>query len=101
MSFALNPRTAGGEAVISAASSLVEAFAQRAQAADAANEVSRENFDELIRSRVASAFVPEELGGFGLTSIHDWILTIATLARGDASTAIAINRPMLIRLPTG
>ena len=96
MSFALSPRTARGEAVVAAASSLVETFAQRAQAADAANAVSRENFDELIRSGIASAFVPEELGGFGLESIHDWILTITTLARGDASTAIAINMHLVV-----
>jgi alkylation response protein AidB-like acyl-CoA dehydrogenase len=96
MSFELSPRTASGEAVVAAASSLVETFAQRAQAADAANEVSRENFDDLIASGVASAFVPEELGGFGLESIHDWILTITTLARGDASTAIAINMHLAV-----
>lgn len=96
MSFVLSPRTTRGEAVVAAASSLVETFAERAHAADAANEVTRENFDDLIASGVASAFVPEELGGFGLDSIHDWILTIATLARGDASTAIAINMHLAV-----
>lgn len=91
MSFALTPRTARGAVVVAAAESLVETFAERAHAADAANEVCRENFDDLITSGVASAFVPEELGGLGLSSIHDWVLTIVTLARGDASAAIAIN----------
>ena len=43
------------------------------------------------RCGVAAAFVPQELGGLGLRSMHDWILTIATLARGDASAAIAIS----------
>lgn len=91
MSFQLSPRTSRGAAVVAAAEALVETFAKRAQDADAANEVCRENFADLITGGVAAAFVPEELGGFGLESIHDWVLTIATLARGDASTAIAIN----------
>ena len=91
MSFELAPRTSRGAAVVAAAESLVEPFAERAQAADARNEMCRENFDDLLRLGISSAFVPEDLGGFGLESIHDWILTIATLARGDASTAIAIT----------
>ena len=91
MSFELTPRTAAGATVVAAAESLVVTFAERAEAADAENEMCRENFDDLLTSGISSAFVPEELGGFGLESIHDWILAIATLARGDASTAIAIT----------
>ena len=91
MSFELTPRTVPGATVVAAAESLVVTFAGRAAAADAENEMCRENFDDLLTSGISSAFVPEELGGFGLESIHDWILAIATLARGDASTAIAIT----------
>lgn len=91
MSFELRPRTARGAAVVAAAEALVGTLAERGQDADASNEVCRDNFADLVTSGVAAAFVPEELGGFGLESIHDWVLTIATLARGDASTAIAIN----------
>jgi alkylation response protein AidB-like acyl-CoA dehydrogenase len=91
MSFELKPRTARGETLVAAAESLVATFAERAHAADAANEVCRENFDDMQASGISAALVPEELGGGGLESIHDWILLIATLARGDASTAIAIT----------
>ena len=91
MSFELTPRTAPGVSVVGAAESLVETFAGRAKAADVDNEMCRQNFDDLFASGISSAFVPEELGGFGLESIHDWIVAIATLARGDASTAIAIT----------
>ena len=73
MPYELSARTPTGAEVVAAAASLVETFADRAPAADAANEVCRENFDDLIRTRIAAAFVPEELGGFGLDSIHDWI----------------------------
>ncbi|MFT7649844.1 MAG: alkylation response protein AidB-like acyl-CoA dehydrogenase [Candidatus Poriferisodalaceae bacterium] len=91
MSFELRPRTARGEVLVGAAASLVATFAERAHAADAANKVCRENFEDLHASGISSALIPEELGGGGLESIHDWILLIATLARGDASTAIAIT----------
>ena len=89
--FELIPRTRTGAAAVAAAESLVGRFAERAQAADDANEMCVENFDDLVATRLAAAFVPEALGGLGLTSIHDWIVTIATLARGDASSAIAIT----------
>lgn len=49
------------------------------------------NFIDMQKTRVAAAFVPEELGGFGVTSVHDWLVGISTLARGDGSSAIAIN----------
>lgn len=91
MSLSLHPKTEQGDKLVAKAGSLIETLAERAGRADATNQVVRQNFDDLITSGVAAAFVPEELGGFGLESIHDWALLIATLARGDASTAIAIN----------
>ena len=91
MTFELRPRTAQGRVVVAAAEKLIPTFVERAPAADAANELCRPNFDDLRTSGLAAAFVPEELGGLGLESIHDWIVAIATLARGDASTAIAIT----------
>ena len=91
MSFELTPQTPAGEAVAAAAQNLVPGFRKRAAAADRAGDMCRENFTELQSSRLAAAFVPEVLGGFGLDSVHDWLLLINTLARGDGSTAIAIN----------
>ena len=49
------------------------------------------NFDDLKTSKMVAAFVPEELGGFGLQSIHDWIAGMSRLGSGDGSTAIALN----------
>ena len=91
MSYHIAPTTPAGERVIAAAGGLIETFRSRADAADRANEICPENYADLQRSGVASAFVPEELGGMGLASLHDWILTLATLARGDGSAAIAIS----------
>ena len=91
MSYRISPATAEGERVIAAASSLIESFRSRADAADRAGEICADNYADMWRSGIASAFVPEELGGMGLRSMHDWILTIATLAKGDGSAAIAIS----------
>ena len=91
MSYAIVPATPAGERVIGAAGGLIEAFRSRADSADRASEICPENYADLQRTGVAAAFVPEELGGLGLHSMHDWILTIATLAKGDGSAAIAIS----------
>ena len=94
MTYSIEPKTAAGARTVEAAKKLIPDLSSRAANADEQNAVCQENFDDLISSGVACAFVPEELGGFGLKSIHDWILTIVTLGRGDASTAIAINMHM-------
>ena len=91
MSYSILPTTPAGARIIAAASELIETFSARADAADRASEICAENFADMQRSGVAAAFVPEELGGLGLRSMHDWILTIATLAKGDGSAAIAIS----------
>lgn len=91
MSYAIYPKTPAGERVIAAAHGLIDTFRGRADAADRANQICPDNFADMQTSGVAAAFVPEELGGMGLRSMHDWILTIATLAKGDGSAGIAIS----------
>lgn len=91
MSYSIAPATPAGERAVAAASELIEAFRDRADAADRANRICAENYADMQSSGVASAFVPEELGGFGLASLHDWNLLVTTLARGDGSAAIAIS----------
>jgi alkylation response protein AidB-like acyl-CoA dehydrogenase len=91
MSYLIVPTTPAGKRVIAAADSLTETFRARADLADRANEICAANYADMQRTGIAAAFVPEELGGFGLRSMHDWTLTIATLAKGDGSAAIAIS----------
>ncbi len=91
MSYRILPTTPAGKRIIAAANDLIESFRARADAADRANEICAANYADLQRSGIAAAFVPEELGGSGLRSMHDWTLTIATLAKGDGSAAIAIS----------
>jgi alkylation response protein AidB-like acyl-CoA dehydrogenase len=89
--FDLTPQTEPGRRLYEAALGLVPEFRERADAADREARMCAENFTALQRTGITAAFVPEELGGFGLDSIHDWLLGISTLAQGDASTAIGIN----------
>lgn len=91
MSFALQPMTKAGTRFVDAANGLIADFRERADQADRTGTMCEENFAALARTGIAGAFVPEALGGLGLDSVHDWLLGIATLARGDGSTAIAIN----------
>lgn len=91
MSYRISPATPEGERVIAAATALTERLQARAGAADRANEICADNYNDMQQSGIAAAFVPEELGGMGLRSMHDWTLLIATLAKGDGSAAIAIS----------
>jgi alkylation response protein AidB-like acyl-CoA dehydrogenase len=91
MSYHIAPATEAGARVIDIAENLIPTLRERADTADRANEICAENYQDMQQTGLAAAFVPEELGGLGLRSMHDWILLMATLARGDGSAAIAIS----------
>ncbi len=87
----LEPRTETGRRFVALAEGHAESFRARAATHDAEGTFPAENFDDLKKSRGLAAFVPEELGGLGLDSVHDWAVGLERLGRGDASTAIALN----------
>ena len=87
----LAPLTDAGARIVDAARQSIPVLRDNAAAADRDGIMNPENFDALARTGFSSAFVPQPLGGFGLESVHDWLVGIATLATGDGSTAIAIN----------
>jgi alkylation response protein AidB-like acyl-CoA dehydrogenase len=91
MSYRISPVSPEGERVVAIAAGLNPALRERADAADRANRIEPQNYRDMQASGLAAAFVPAELGGLGLRSIHDWILAITTLAKGDGSAAIAIS----------
>lgn len=63
-------------------------FITRAAEHDEAGTFPAENFAALQASGVLAAGVPVELGGAGVTSLHDLTVAISRLGRGDSSTAI-------------
>ncbi len=91
MTFDPRPRTAAGERFLSAAESLQPLLRENAAAADRAGTMPVASFAALRESGIPAAFVPEDLGGWGLQSIHDWMLGLRALGAGDGSVAIAIN----------
>ncbi len=87
----LEPTTPAGERFVRLAAEHADVFRARVSGHDAAGTVPAENYQDLRRSGFIAAFVPQELGGLGLESVHDWCAGLDRLGRGDASTAIAVN----------
>jgi alkylation response protein AidB-like acyl-CoA dehydrogenase len=92
----LQPTTDAGRRFVEIAESHAETFRDRAAEHDREGSFPSENFEELKESGAVAAFVPEDLGGLGLRSVHDWAVGLERLARGDASTAIALNMHLAI-----
>jgi alkylation response protein AidB-like acyl-CoA dehydrogenase len=74
----------------------VAAFRERSEKHDATSTFPAENFEDLKKSGGMAAFVPEEIGGLGLESVHDWAVGLERLGRGDGSTAIALNMHLAV-----
>ena len=89
-------KTEPGRRFSAVAEAHAEAFRERAPGHDAAGTFPAENFEELKKSGGIAAFVPQELGGFGLDSVHDWAVAMERFGRADASTAIALNMHLAI-----
>ncbi len=92
----LHPYTESGRRFVAIAEGHVDPFRARAAEHDAASSFPRESFEELKKSGALAAFVPQELGGLGLASVHDWAVGLARLGRGDPSTAIALNMHLAV-----
>lgn len=91
MNFELLPCTAAGERLVALAEAHAADFATRAAQHDREGSFPFENIVAMQQSGVMAACVPEALGGLGVTSVHDYILAINRLGRGDGSTALVAN----------
>jgi L-evernosamine nitrososynthase len=91
MDFELTPLTASGRHLVALAEQHAVDFAARADQHDREGSFPLENIEAMQRSSVMAACVPAELGGLGVESVHDAVLGINRLGRGDGSTAIAAN----------
>lgn len=91
MDFDIQPITEAGKRFVGIAEKHVADFASRAEQHDRDGTFPFENVEALRRSGVLAACVPEELGGLGVDSVHDYVAGINRLGRGDGSTAIGVN----------
>ena len=96
MTFDLQPKTPAGERLVAAANELAPLLRDEARTADRDGVMSAKSIQALQQHGVAAAFVPESLGGWGLDSVHDWMLGVRALASGDGSVAIAINMHLAV-----
>lgn len=91
MDFQLAPLTGPGARLVKLAEQHAADFATRADQHDREGSFPFENIEALRTSGVMAACVPVDLGGLGVESVHDYVLGINRLGRGDGSTAIAAN----------
>ena len=76
--------------VVAIAEHLAEDFRKRAAEVDREGRFPHENYEKMRRAGYLSALVPQELGGLG-ASLGQLSRAQQALARGCASTALAVN----------
>jgi alkylation response protein AidB-like acyl-CoA dehydrogenase len=55
-----------------------------------------QDFTDMRTSGVSTAFLPQSYDGFGLVSIHDWMVGISRLGQGDGSVALMVNMHLAV-----
>jgi alkylation response protein AidB-like acyl-CoA dehydrogenase len=88
MGFELESASPAGVRCAELAEKHAAEFAATAEQHDRDNRFPYEHWSEMQRSGLLAAPVPEELGGLGVTAVHDIVVTVNRLARGDGSIAI-------------
>ena len=96
MSYQLKPKSPAGKKYVNAAESLTESIRYHAQAAEQSSTGAAASFDDIKTAGINEAFVLEDCGGMGLSSIHDWIVGMSRLGRGDGSVALATNKHLAV-----
>src|SRR4051812_5637151 len=87
----LNARTPAGADLVALAERLADDFASRAAAHDRDATYPHGSIRSLRNAGYLAAPVPSDLGGLGVSSVHDLVVASGRLARGDASVAIGVN----------
>jgi len=91
----LSARTPAGADLVALAERLAEDLASRAAAHDRDGTYPHESIRSLRDAGYLVAPVPVELGGLGVSSVHDLVVASGRLARGDASVAIGVNMHLI------
>jgi len=87
----LTARTKAGERLVALAETLADEIRPHAAAHDRDASFPFESFAAVKERGYFTAPIPEELGGLGVTSVHDVLVAQSRLARGDASLTLGVN----------
>jgi alkylation response protein AidB-like acyl-CoA dehydrogenase len=91
MPIELTANTVSGRRLVALAEALADEIGARAAVHDRDGSFPFESFDAVKRSGYLTAPIPEELGGLGVTSVHDVLVASSRLARGDAALTLGVN----------
>ena len=91
MEFDLQALTEPGKQMVELAEKHAADFAARADTYDREGAFPFENVAAMKASGFAAAAAPKEFGGLGVTSVHDCIVAMNRLGRGEGSTPLAFN----------
>ena len=91
MSFELTAETKPGNRLVALAETLATEIGGRASKHDREASFPHESLAAIKRSGYLTAPIPAELGGLGVTSLHDLVVASSRLARGDAAVTIGVN----------
>jgi alkylation response protein AidB-like acyl-CoA dehydrogenase len=94
----LAAQTESGARLVRLAETLASELAEHAARHDREVSFPHAGIDALKRAGYFVAPIPAELGGLGVTSVHDVVVASSRLARGDASVAIGVNMHMVLVL---
>jgi alkylation response protein AidB-like acyl-CoA dehydrogenase len=89
--FELTARTNPGRRLVELAETLADEIRPRAAQHDREGSFPRDSLALVKASGYLVAPIPEELGGLGVTSVHDLLVASSRLARGDAALTLGVN----------
>jgi L-evernosamine nitrososynthase len=98
MSIELTAATEPGERLVALAESLADEIGPQAAAHDRDGSFPFESFAAVKESGFFGGPIPEELGGLGVTSVHDVLVAASRLARGDAALTLGVNMHLVFLL---
>jgi alkylation response protein AidB-like acyl-CoA dehydrogenase len=98
MSLELTARTEPGGRLVALAETLANEISPRAAAHDRDASFPFHSFAAVKKRGYFTAPIPEELGGLGVTSVHDVLVASSRLARGDAALTLGVNMHLVYLL---